>query len=196
MPRPSNTDERRQQIVFALLQVMADRGYERASVGEVAQAAGLSAGLVHYHFKDKQEILLALMEHLWSEAQRRMEARGGSSGIDGVLDALLGTGEDAQPAEVRCWVAIAAEALRQPEVGKAYAQILDSLAGRLERLIAAELREGTGSAQGARRMAGGILAAVQGYFVLSAASPSLVPPGSAASTVKQMVRGLVTARAR
>ena len=56
MARPSNTEERRQQIVEGLLRVMAERGYERASIAEIAKAAGLSPGLVHYHFTEKQEL--------------------------------------------------------------------------------------------------------------------------------------------
>ena len=47
MARPSNTEERRQQIVQGLLRVMAERGYERASIAEIARAAGLTPGLVH-----------------------------------------------------------------------------------------------------------------------------------------------------
>ena len=58
MPRPSNTDARREQIVLGLQRVMAERGYEKATVSAIAQAAGLTPGLVHYHFKNKQEMLL------------------------------------------------------------------------------------------------------------------------------------------
>lgn len=53
MPRPSNTAERQEQIVLGLLEVMAERGYEKASVASIARAAELSPGLVHYHFQTK-----------------------------------------------------------------------------------------------------------------------------------------------
>jgi TetR/AcrR family transcriptional regulator, transcriptional repressor of bet genes len=36
---------------------------------------------------------------------------------------------------------------------------------------------------------------VQGYFVLAAAAPDLIPPGSAAGTVKRMAAGLLDASA-
>jgi TetR/AcrR family transcriptional repressor of bet genes len=71
MARPSNTEERRQQIVEGLLRVMAKRGYERASIAEIAKEAGLSSGLVHYHFKDKQEILLTAVEQLAARVRTR-----------------------------------------------------------------------------------------------------------------------------
>ena len=37
MPRPSNTEARRKEIVEALQEVMAERGYEQASVNRIAQ---------------------------------------------------------------------------------------------------------------------------------------------------------------
>src|ERR1051325_1811277 len=64
MPRPSNTALRQDQIKDALLSVMAERGFDAATVAHIAQAAGLAPGLVHYHFASKQQILLALVRDL------------------------------------------------------------------------------------------------------------------------------------
>jgi len=64
MARPSNTEARRSQIVDGLVMVLSERGYERSSVQAIASAAGLSPGLVHYHFKNKLEILVELVERL------------------------------------------------------------------------------------------------------------------------------------
>ncbi len=75
MSRPSNTEHRQQQIVEGLLQVMAERGYERASVAAVARAAGLTPGVVHYHFVSKQEILLRLVETLGKRLQSRLRPK-------------------------------------------------------------------------------------------------------------------------
>ena len=79
MPRPSNTQERRQQIVEALLDVMAAEGYAGASIQAIAAAAGLNPGLVHYHFKSKQQVLLHAIETLGQRVQRRFTARARSS---------------------------------------------------------------------------------------------------------------------
>ncbi len=196
MARPSNTDQRRTQIVSALREVMAERGYERASISEVAQRAGLTSGLVHYHFKDKQEILLALIDVLWRDAQGRIEQRSrGRDGLEPVIDALLAMGPDADLAAVRCWVAISAEAIRQPEVGIRFGGVIQELLALLETRASALLREHTGSAQGARQLAAAVLASIQGFFVLAASAPEAIPAGSAAGSVKQLVRGFLAARA-
>lgn len=199
MPRPSNTEERRQQIVNGLLKVMAERGYERASVGEIAKAAGLSPGLVHYHFSDKQEILLTLVGQLASRGRERVETRlaklkddDARARVDAFIDAFLSTGADAAPEAVASWVTISAEAIRQPEVRAAYESVVRADLEQLESLVAAV----TGKRK-ARALAAGLFAAVQGYFALSASAPGLVPPGSAAGTVKRMAAGLLdTAGAR
>ncbi|AGC47194.1 TetR family transcriptional regulator [Myxococcus stipitatus DSM 14675] len=193
MPRPSNTEERRQQIVLGLLRVMSERGYERASVNEIAKAAGLSPGLVHYHFSDKQEILLVLVEQLAARARERVarrvariapeDARGK---VEAFLDAFLATGADADPSAVAGWVTISAEAIRQPEVRDAYEQVVRADLEHLEGLVASVVGK-----RRARALSVGLFAAVQGYFVLSASAPGLVPSGSAAHTVKQMAAGLL-----
>lgn len=199
MPRPSNTEERRQQIVDGLLRVMAERGYERASVGEIAKAAGLSPGLVHYHFSDKQEILLVLVEQLASRARIRVTTRlarvkgdDARAKVEAFLDAYLATGGDSAPTAVASWVTISAEAIRQPEVRAVYERVVRADLEHLESLVA----EVVGKRK-ARAIAAGLFAAVQGYFVLAASAPDLVPPGSAAGTVKRMAAGVLdTAEAR
>lgn len=193
MGRPSNTEERRQQIVAGLLKVMAERGYERASVSEIAKAAGLSPGLVHYHFQDKQEILLTLVEQLSARARERVASRlarvkgdDARARVDAFLDAYLATGADADPAAVASWVTISAEAIQQPEVRAIYEKVVRSDLEHLEELVAA-----VAGKRRARAVAAGLFAAIQGYFVLAASVPGLVPPGSAASTVKRMATGLL-----
>jgi TetR/AcrR family transcriptional repressor of bet genes len=192
MARPSNTEERRQQIVEGLLRVMAERGYERASVAEIAKAAGLSPGLVHYHFEGKQEILLTAVEQLAARARARVKARlerakgEARTQVDAFLDAYLATGEDADPSAVAAWVTISAEAIQQPEVRAAYEKVVRADLGHLEELVGAV----TGRRR-ARAIAAGLFAAVQGYYVLSAAAPGLIPSGSAAATVKRMAAGLL-----
>lgn len=193
MGRPSNTEERRQQIVAGLLQVMAERGYDGASVATIAKAARLTPGLVHYHFKDKQEILLKLAEQLAARVHERVASRlarvkrgDARARVDAFLDAFLATGADADPASVASWVTISAEAIRQPEVRAIYEKVVRTDLEHLEELVSAV----TGKRK-ARAVAAGLFAAIQGYFVLAASVPGLVPPGSAASTVKRMAAGLL-----
>lgn len=200
MPRPSNTQVRREQIVAAMLEVMSSRGYDRASVGEIARAAGLASGVVHYHFRDKQEILLEVVGRLREVILGRtaaLVAKAGKSSrarVDAWIDAHLALGDGADPKAVAAWVMLGAEAIRQPEVQRVYAQAVAADFEVLQSLCSEALNALHGSRAGARSVSAALMAAVQGYFVLSAAAPALTPRGSAALAVKRMADGLLHAQ--
>ena len=194
MPRPSNTEERRQQIVDGLQKVMATRGYERATVSAIALAAGLTSGLVHYHFRSKQEILLELVERLALKLTARYQALLSDDSPQGRLDAFidsrLATGPGADPEAVACWVTVGTEALRQPEVGEVYRRLMRAQRDHLRDHVLSGLPPGSGSADEA---AAAILAAIEGCYQMATAAPELCPSGFAARSVKTMAKGLLAA---
>lgn len=55
-------DERREQILFAALQVFARRGFTAAKISDIAAGAGLSHGLVYHYFSSKDEIFTELVK--------------------------------------------------------------------------------------------------------------------------------------
>jgi len=73
MSRRPNTDERRAEIVTGLLAVMAERGYDGASITDIAASARLAPGLVHYHFSTKLEILIEATRRLASDHQAALD---------------------------------------------------------------------------------------------------------------------------
>ena len=62
MARPSTTAERRREIVDATVRVMARQGWNETSIDEITREAGVSRGLVSYHFKDKSELLSGALQ--------------------------------------------------------------------------------------------------------------------------------------
>lgn len=50
-------DERREQILRATVAVVADDGYTAASIGRIAERAGVSKGLVFHYFADKGDLM-------------------------------------------------------------------------------------------------------------------------------------------
>ena len=200
MGRPSNTDARRAEIVQAMAQVVARNGYEGASIGEIGRAAGLTAGLVHYHFESKQEVFLELIAtHARTHAElleRRLTEAGEDprERLTAFIDTHLALGPDASPVAVACWVAIAAEAVRERVVRTAYQQAIDADLKALESIIRSCLKSSSDSGRGAKAIAAGIFAAIQGCFVLSTAAPKAIPAGTAARTVRRMAVGLIEDR--
>ena len=195
--RPKNTGARRAQIVDGLLDVISERGYERASIAAIAGAAGLAPGLVHYHFKTKQAVLVALAERLVESLEARYDAGQAvddpAAHLDAFIDAHLAVGEAADPRAVAAWVVVGAESVRQPEVRDVYAAAITRRLATLQTLCAACLRQGQGSAHGASAAAASILAAIEGAFTIAVAAPGAIPPGTAAPTVRKMARAIVVA---
>ena len=200
MPRPSNTDERRRQIALGLRRTMARKGYDGASVADVARAARLTPGLVHYHFKDKLEILLAVLDGLVEEHEARLDRAVADAGADAAaalaafLDVHLAVGPRADPEALACWNILGTEALRQPRVGRAFARSLRGLRDRLLAIIAAGLAEGSFRTSEPEAAAAALLATIEGYFVVAATARDLIPRASAARAARAMATGLLSPR--
>jgi TetR/AcrR family transcriptional regulator, transcriptional repressor of bet genes len=197
MARPSNTDERRGQITAGLVRVMARKGYDGATVADVAKAARLSPGLVHYHFRSKQEILLAALDELGARHLSRLDARlsehasDARAALDAFIDVHLGLGAAADPEALACWILLSGEALREAKVQRRYAAVLEALRDRLRAVLEVGVTERHFTCANVDAAASALLATIQGYFVLAATARSLIPKGSAAPTTKRMALALV-----
>jgi len=55
---------RRTQLTKATYRVVSKKGYYSFTIRDIANEAGLSTGLVHYYFKDKDELLLTLLKEM------------------------------------------------------------------------------------------------------------------------------------
>lgn len=197
MPRPSNSAERRLQIARALRAVMASRGYDGASIADVAAAAGLTAGLVHYHFESKLEILLVVLDDLFAghlaALERELVHAGGDASrqLAAFLDLHLATGRSADPEALACWITLIGEALREPRVRDAYERATTALLVRLRAIIRDGVSAGVFRTSDPRASAAALMAAIQGYLVLAATARSQIPRSTAAASVKAMARGLL-----
>ena len=86
--------ERREQLIEAALAVASRDGIDAATVRAVAAEAGVSLGVVHYCFQDKDELLRAMAHAITSANLERSlgelppEADDPESVIEGVIDAL------------------------------------------------------------------------------------------------------------
>ena len=182
MARPSNTEHRRQEIVLGLMSAMAEKGYEKASIQSIAKAAGLSPGLIHYHFKTKLEILIALMNELSSKADERFEvlaaeANSAEDKLMAYIDAALALGEGSNQQAVAAWVIIGAEAVRLDDVRSLYQEVIAKHSKTLVELLshaALEAGSKTGSELSkvkAKELATFIIASIEGAYQIATTIP-------------------------
>ncbi len=64
---------RRSQLTKAAYQVVSKKGYYNFTIKDIANEAGLSTGLVHYYFKDKQDLLLTLLKEINSNVRHLLD---------------------------------------------------------------------------------------------------------------------------
>src|SRR3954469_12054690 len=62
-PRPGG-DVRRQDLVAAAYQIIAERGFEGLRVREVAARAGVNIATLHYYFATKDALVSGVVEHI------------------------------------------------------------------------------------------------------------------------------------
>lgn len=61
---------RRNQILDAATRVFAEKGFHRATVKDIARAAGIADGTIYTYFPSKTEVLLGLLNRLNQSAER------------------------------------------------------------------------------------------------------------------------------
>ena len=73
MGRPSLAEQRRVEICRALQSCVIRNGsYEMTSVKDIAQEAGMAAGMLHHYFESKDDILLVTAEMVLLELQNHL----------------------------------------------------------------------------------------------------------------------------
>jgi TetR/AcrR family transcriptional repressor of bet genes len=81
MPKAVDHDERREQIAQAACIVVANHGFEQATVVRIARAAGYTTGMLPHYFSSKQDILLAALRLSLLRIEARLQ-EAGSQGPD------------------------------------------------------------------------------------------------------------------
>lgn len=62
MPRPAT--DKRERLADAALDLAYRCGFERASIADIAEHAGVASGSVYYYFKTKDDVGRAVVERL------------------------------------------------------------------------------------------------------------------------------------
>ena len=75
MKRPTHSDKRR-QIIDSTIKLLHKTGFEKVSVRAICQNAGISIGTFYHYFRDKDDLLHAVLggidEYLLDEIQPRL----------------------------------------------------------------------------------------------------------------------------
>src|SRR5687768_10021882 len=127
-PRASerSPEESRARLLDAAAEVVARRGYERASIDEIAQAAGLSKGTLYWNFSSKAELFQALLQERGhrplAEVMQPVRTAPPEEPTAPAVGAAIARLFAEQPAIVRLMEEYRAAAARDPAVRERYAR--------------------------------------------------------------------------
>lgn len=65
--RKASKETRRLQLIEATIDSLSKRGYSETTMADVADGAGLSRGIVNFHFESKDKLLVATLQHMADE---------------------------------------------------------------------------------------------------------------------------------
>jgi AcrR family transcriptional regulator len=72
-PRPSVEERRREEVLRATWELIAEVGYGRVRVADIADRVGVSTGTIHYYFETKEDVLDAAFRFAVADSRRRSE---------------------------------------------------------------------------------------------------------------------------
>ena len=80
------SDDTKTRLIEAAGEVFAERGFRSATVREICSRAGTPLGAMNYHFRDKQGLYTAVLEHSYQTAIRKyppgLGLRDGSTPVE------------------------------------------------------------------------------------------------------------------
>lgn len=193
---------RRAQIVRATIRCLARDGYARLTMKNVAREAGVSQGILHYYFRDKEDILAAALRTVATDLDRRVvaaQARGprdARSRLSAIVRACL----DVALEEREVWVVFIefwGEMLHDERLRAINAEVYARARGALGELVATGVRTGAFRAVRPAEAAAVILALVDGLSLQLTFEPERMRAARAARLVDDvLMRYLETRRPR
>jgi AcrR family transcriptional regulator len=117
--RKASKETRRQQLIEATIDSLARRGYSETTMADVADGAGLSRGIVNFHFESKEKLLVATLQYMADEYSQHWRAALQKAGNDPArqLRALVAADFDraiCNKRKLAAWCAFWGEAKSRP----------------------------------------------------------------------------------
>jgi TetR/AcrR family transcriptional regulator, fatty acid metabolism regulator protein len=168
---------RRAQIVGCAIDTIAEVGFGKASVDQIAKRAGVSKGVITYHFPNKEEIVDAIIEKVVAAGRTYMEPRiMAETSAAGRLRAYIESDLEFIDAYRKPLIALVEIAMSARRADGSLVIGSESLAHRtasLEELLRAGQRSGEFRRFNTRVMALTIIQAIDGVPPLLAREPNL-----------------------
>ncbi len=175
--RAELSEDRKNEILDAALEVFGELGLQEASVDDVVERSGLSKGTLYWYFKSKDRLIGALMKRFF--AQELGKVRKLQQGPGSVRDRLLRYSREVEVVVKRMPRALTLEfyavAVRQKWVRNFLGELYVRYCGELAQLIREGIERGEFRKADADQLAAAVTGLCEGLILLWALEPNAFP---------------------
>lgn len=111
-------EQRREQLLEAARKLFTEKGYRGTSTEEIAQKAGLTKGALYFHFKSKEEMLLALVRQMSQRFLHALQSLPTPLTPYQVVEMVVCHTRETKPSEFRSIMDIWVQGMRYPRIRK------------------------------------------------------------------------------
>lgn len=137
--REAKKEEKINTILTAALSLLAKKGYENTTINDIADSAKISRGLLHYYFKDKEDLVAKALTFgfgpMWDNSVGKIQsARSPEQLVDTMIEVLkknIRENPDFSALLFEMWVS----GRRSAKIRKVFNEGLDEAISRLKGLV-------------------------------------------------------------
>ena len=157
-----------ERILQAAFTVLSRQGYENTSIKDIAEEAGVAQGLIHYHFKSKQQLVLAVLAFVCQKVELG-QVQGEAGALQAFEDTKMAL-KDSRDAN-SLYVELIGVGLHDSLVGSGVRDFIRSERTHIEELARQVFAERGLEPIAARGIAGAVWAAILGIMVQNLVDP-------------------------
>lgn len=189
---PNFEDQRRRQLVSAVVACMSEEGFESTTMRNIADRAGVSIGMLNYYFKSKKELVVEAIRHANEGVIRALASADaipfGPRRLEFIVRRTL-RNEYSEALPLAFRLAVMAAAAHDSDLRREVVGWMEDGRAKFERSIRAGIERGEyRSDLDAKLLSNVLYGAMTGLAVETAVSPNLVPLDTAVEATLLVLR--------
>ncbi len=194
MPREDNSEERRNQILEAALNVFARKGFDEARMEDIATASGVSKGGLYLYYKSKDALIEALLRSMFTFELHGLQARlkqdeSATARILWMAHAMTSLMER-MSAALPVMLEFYAIAARRESVRVFFGEALQQFSAQFADIIRQGIEQGEFREVDADAAAFSLIALYEGIALLWFMTPRAIPKGYGEEAARLLLDGL------